>query len=304
MTERLSLHLSRHWYHDIHPTTEMEASEVMKYCNYPFICLDVGCGRGDLALNIASICTEAEMHVCDVNKPSLDACRSRAEALDHDMATRMVFYNSAAQDLFNPHSSSFLHQISTKRTLMQQRHLSSSSREVPVIVVGLHACGGLSDVIMSNCAQLSWPFVCCTCCFASHPHLRDWKPRSTGSAQHVFGELAPLAENNEAEVQHSTMHLLNSIRAEVYSRKRESDCGFTESQLLDLLRNTWTTTCEPLEEGEENARGSSCSLSHNEEETPTQPSELQFIVWQFPAAWSGRNLVVQGFVEPSKLNED
>jgi hypothetical protein len=289
----------------VDPRAEIGVDEVVKYCSSPFLCLDVGCGRGDLALNIATICHDAEVHVCDLNQPSLDACRTRAEELDCSIAQRMHYYHVAAQDLFDPRSSTFLEEVKARQSALEAQTASWSNRGAPVVVVGLHTCGGLSDVIMHNCAQLGWPFMCCTCCFASHPHLRGWEAYHAGHIQEMYAELASLAENNHADIQPATMHLLNSVRAELYSSRTASGetHGASESgvpPLVDSVYEAWKKShAEPAEEEEEEEEeGDSICRAHEQQDdqqaVQKQGKALQVIVWQFPAAWSGRNLVVQG----------
>jgi hypothetical protein len=41
-----------------------------------------------------------------------------------------------------------------------------------VLLVGLHACGGLTDAILALARGLNVAFLVCPCCFVKHPHLR------------------------------------------------------------------------------------------------------------------------------------
>ena len=50
------------------------------------------------------------------------------------------------------------------------------------LVVGLHACGGLSDLIVAHAVAQGAAFVVCTCCFMSNRHLRLPPPSMGGDA--------------------------------------------------------------------------------------------------------------------------
>lgn len=50
--------------------------------------------------------------------------------------------------------------------------LSSQVLETADVLVGLHACGGLSDLILANACVHGAAFAVVTCCFRSHRSMR------------------------------------------------------------------------------------------------------------------------------------
>lgn len=63
------------------------------------------------------------------------------------------------------------------------------------MVVGLHACGGLSDLILALAVDRAAAFCLCTCCFLSHPKMRVPAPRATSTgARAVASSVTTSAE--------------------------------------------------------------------------------------------------------------
>jgi len=125
----------------------------------PLRILDVGGGRGDLALVLAKALprclakgVRCTVTVVDVNAPSLAAGAKRA-ALNGLDATKIIF---AQRDV---------------RELAAELVAQPDAYDV---VVGLHACGGLSDAILALIAtQRRCGFVVCTCCFCANSALAE-----------------------------------------------------------------------------------------------------------------------------------
>ncbi|KAJ4458272.1 putative Nucleic acid-binding; OB-fold [Paratrimastix pyriformis] len=110
---------------------------------------DIGGGRGDLALVIATSLPQLAMTVVDTNEPSLAAGRARAVQLG---LGNIEFVSGSLAD-----------------PPVQQSILGCARP----VMVGLHACGGLSDLILDTAARAGASVLLCTCCFASHPDLLD-----------------------------------------------------------------------------------------------------------------------------------
>eukprot|EP00921_Rhytidocystis_pertsovi_P006750 GHVQ01011451.1.p1 GENE.GHVQ01011451.1~~GHVQ01011451.1.p1 ORF type:complete len:819 (-),score=100.07 GHVQ01011451.1:3977-6211(-) len=108
--------------------------------------VDVGGGRGDLAIAAAKAFGGVWFTVIDMNRLSLDTGRARAVKLGLD---NVEFICKSLTDLVLP------------------------AKGVDV-VMSLHACGGLTDGILHH-GFLGWQtraLLVCTCCFGKHPHLR------------------------------------------------------------------------------------------------------------------------------------
>ncbi|CAJ1400868.1 unnamed protein product, partial [Effrenium voratum] len=105
--------------------------------------LDVGGGRGDLAMQIAAA-FDARVTVVDVNDPSLQAGREAA-------AKRHLAIDFMNLDFGD----------------------EGSRERLPAVdmVVALHACGGLSDAVLEFARQRQVPFLVCPCCHLKHQHL-------------------------------------------------------------------------------------------------------------------------------------
>eukprot|EP00727_Mastigamoeba_balamuthi_P002171 m51a1_g11951 putative ubiquinone menaquinone biosynthesis methyltransferase (486) ;mRNA; r:753227-754684 len=148
--------------------------------------LDVGGGRGDLALAL-SAAGIGLVTVVDTNSPSLAAGRERAAR--EGLADRMRFIDGDASRVAFDGGCD--------------------------LVVALHACGGLSELAVSIAAGLGASFLICTCCFSSNPSLacltgdpETGKPRTPEVA--VLRKLAE-KQSQRAEAARAAA-ALNSIR--------------------------------------------------------------------------------------------
>ena len=147
--------------------------------------LDVGGGRGDLALALAHCFPEARVRVLDANPDSLRAGQARAAEAGVD---NIAF---AVEDVESEKSSAWAAESD--------------------LLVGLHACGGLSDALLRLALGARASFLICTCCFAGNGHLcraGQWpfEPASDKVA------LCRLAESMEREVAAPAQHTVNAGR--------------------------------------------------------------------------------------------
>ena len=120
-----------------------------------WVAIDIGGGRGDLAINLVRAVPHLRMHMMDVHAPSLQAAQATAREHGDSVASRMTF---AVQDVTAFFSSSSL--------LLHEQDKSK------MVLLGLHVCGGLTDAILALARQHRVAFLCCPCCFLKHPHLR------------------------------------------------------------------------------------------------------------------------------------
>ena len=127
-----------------------------------WVLVDIGGGRGDLAVNLARLLPNLRVHMMDVHKPSLQAAQATACEHGPDVASRMSFLEQDVTQLFN--STSLFPGPSSLG-------VSDGQEEKKVILVGLHVCGGLTDAILGEglAARLQLasrapspsPFTCC-----------------------------------------------------------------------------------------------------------------------------------------------
>ena len=157
--------------------------------------LDVGGGRGDLGVAIAAEFPTAEITVVDKNKQSLEAGKEYSQRVGCSQAMNFV-------------EADFLSFLETDADL--------SSDSLPVdVVVGLHACGDLSDLILEYARQRNIPFVVCPCCFnkrwlASRGFTPMWYQVCQDTND--ISALQRLAESEVRSVSFRAMQIINSMR--------------------------------------------------------------------------------------------
>ena len=207
--------------------------------------LDVGGGRGDLALCAAAALPACDVTVIDTNAKSIADGEVRASGSGLSNI-RFVCGDAAAEACAMP--------------------------VAPDLIIGLHACGGLTDLILqlatmaaavcgdtsdgsgvtaqtatdaadadadaagSRCGSSSaFPsFLVVPCCFNKHPQLVspdcDWTTAATApdgpvqlSAEEV-ATLQRLAESSERGTSHRAMMIINSLRLEAVRLARQRAC--------------------------------------------------------------------------------
>jgi hypothetical protein len=157
--------------------------------------LDVGGGRGDLGVAIAAEFPSAEITVVDKNNQSLEAGKEYSQRVGCSQAMNFV-------------EADFLSFVET------DADLSSNSPRVDV-VVGLHACGDLTDLILEYALRRNIPFVVCPCCFnkrwlASSGFTPSWY-KICQNTNDISG-LQRLAESEVRPVSFRAMKIINSMR--------------------------------------------------------------------------------------------
>ena len=151
--------------------------------------VDVGGGRGDLSVYLAARFKDrVSISVIDSNPDAIGIGNSRA--LQHGL--KNVHFQCLSASEFD----------------FSEQHL----------LVGLHACGGLSDLIIQTamCVPSIYGFIMCPCCFGKHSQLitvdqAHWMD-SLDSEQTC--RLCKLAERSDSEVSNKAMQIINSLRIE------------------------------------------------------------------------------------------
>lgn len=178
--------------------------------------VDVGGGRGDLALCVAQALPYCDVTVIDTNAKSVADGAARA-AVTGLQNIRFICDDAAQAGLRAP----------------------------PDLLIGLHACGGLTDLILQlattprlkhtsadgDDSGVAFPsFVVVPCCFNKHPELVshdcDWAEAastSDGATRLLPDEVAflqRLAESSDRSASRRAMWTINSLRLEAVRRKR------------------------------------------------------------------------------------
>ena len=179
-------------------------SELCQIPAQPCDVVDVGGGRGDLAMAVAALVPGTNVSVVESFAPSVHHGRERASELD------------LAVDF----------QISSAASLTAV--LEEQNRRP--VVMALHACGGLTDVALEACAKLRLPFCICPCCYASQPMLRQ---RELAPREQL---LQRLAESNSLQSESSQLAAcaINALRL------RHLDAVPKHSELTAQLPPSWT----------------------------------------------------------------
>jgi hypothetical protein len=141
--------------------------------------VDIGGGRADLSLAIASALPTARVSIIDRNAASLDAGRERAEALG--LQERVRFFDLDVKDLL------LLQDRCSSSEEVQQQHPAIAGVD---LFVGLHACGGLTDKIIELAVQHSAAFIVVPCCFCRAD------PEGVGYAASVACSLVGIPEKD------------------------------------------------------------------------------------------------------------
>lgn len=150
--------------------------------------VDVGGGRGDLALVVAAALGErGHVTVVDTNLESLAAGEQRAAA--EGLLPHMTFIGDRIENVKDFNFS---------------------------LVIGLHACGGLGEYALRLAAVHGASFVLCTCCFNSNPGMAvltrvcDDPPLPLNEVKTLCG----LAEKvtDPPTISRRAMHAMNAMR--------------------------------------------------------------------------------------------
>jgi len=161
--------------------------------------VDVGSGKGDLSLNLAHSFPGCKVVGIDTNGDSLQIGAGRAR--EHNV-TNAQFVNADAEDII-------------KGGKGYDSLQSSFAQNSEVVFVGLHCCGGLSDLVMVMAAKFQASFLCVPCCFHRHVELRTAHCPKTywGLSEEQGKQLCKLCELNDIrQVQTRAMQLANSAR--------------------------------------------------------------------------------------------
>jgi hypothetical protein len=164
----------------------------------PWRFLDVGGGRGDLAVQIAMNYSNSHVVVVDCNESSIAAGREYAARCNVE------------------HRIDFIHQNFADYC---DNYIKGVSGRVDVIVA-LHSCGDLSDLALRFAQQHDCTFVICPCCYPKR-YLAPFKPfwHSLCNNEEEVDSLSRMVEmDNESRNNESrrAMLVINSMRRRAF----------------------------------------------------------------------------------------
>ena len=176
--------------------------------------VDVGGGRGDLAVRIALEFSHTTVTIVDVNERSLQAAKEYAEAMG--VACRV-------------------------RTLAQD--FTTFDEDDVDLVCGLHACGDLSDLAIHFAQRKRCNFMLCPCCYTKR-YIQGFTPKWCGlcyTDDQTNGERQGDGDNDtRKQSEAKTKHRDNS---KVIAKLAETDFQLDISSRARCLINSMRLDC-------------------------------------------------------------
>ena len=160
--------------------------------------LDVGGGRGDLAVAVASGLPTVEVVIVDCNGSSVEAGRDYSRR--RGVADRIEFLTMTFGEYLDLYNS------------------ADNPRDID-FVMALHACGDLSDQALSFAEENGLRFAVCPCCYCKR-YLRPFEPPWRGlCGEEEADALARLVElDDHRDVSVRAMTVVNSMRMGAFGR--------------------------------------------------------------------------------------
>jgi len=152
--------------------------------------LDVGGGRGDLAINMAAH-LGVKVTVVDMNASSLQAGQSAAERAGVDVTFLCMDFRDICKE--------------------------DDLRNVDLLVA-LHACGGLSDAALGFAACRQIAFLVCPCCHLKHAALEPADGWASLCPEEVASILRQLAERDRCSVARRALEAIAALRLRALER--------------------------------------------------------------------------------------
>jgi len=171
--------------------------------------LDVGGGRGDLAVTIALAYTESTVIVIDSNESSILA--GREYAMKCGVNDRVTFLNM-----------NFVDYMKQYEVLVQD---DNKKQEEVNFVVALHACGDLSDMALHFATIYHTNFIIAPCCYTKRylkPFTPYWHTLCTDVNEvHTLSRLVELDDHRD--VSRRAMLVINSMRQSAFTQVDDTD---------------------------------------------------------------------------------
>lgn len=197
--------------------------------------LDIGGGRGDLAVLIAQTFPHAYVTVVDANLSSLRQGKLFARKCGEHVYRRIIFICARFVVNFSFEGAHVLSDADLDDTATPERAAvattpaTSEAAVTPItapaidVVVALHACGGLSDLALHYAATHLCKFLICPCCYLKTPYCMPSSPSApvvpltveTATSEDAYTErlaLLRLAESDSRACSLRASHIVNSQR--------------------------------------------------------------------------------------------
>eukprot|EP00986_Skeletonema_menzelii_P004850 scaffold1698_cov149-Skeletonema_menzelii.AAC.13 len=164
----------------------------------PLTFLDVGGGRGDLAVHIAICYPNAYLIVVDCNESSIAA--GKEYAIKCNVEDRIEFVHQNFSEYYAEYS------------------VKGGSNKVDV-VVALHACGDLSDMALQFAQQNGCGFVICPCCYPKRylaPFQPFWHSLCNDDEVDSLSRMVELDNESRNDESRRAMLVINSMRRQAF----------------------------------------------------------------------------------------
>lgn len=177
--------------------------------------LDVGGGRGDLAVQIACHFPTSHVVVVDSNERSVNAGKEyaakcgvndRINFVCMDFTEYVEQYHGALSSVVNGDDNSFVN-----------------------FVVALHACGDLSDMALSFAKSNGCNFIICPCCYPKRylaPFVPHWHTYCNEKEVSTLSRLVELDDHRE--VSRRAMVVVNSMRQSAFVDQKDNEVKLEE----------------------------------------------------------------------------
>lgn len=248
--------------------------------------LDIGGGRGDLAVLIAQTFPHTLVTVVDANMSSLRQGKAFAKRCGEEVYRRIRFVCARFEasfsfdgvhvlsdaDLDELERSSASHNCEQSTV---SPSVSDVAEQIPTVdvVVALHACGGLSDLALHYAAINQCRFLVCPCCYLKTPYCMPTCARAP---------IVPLTvESAPSETEYTERLAL--------LRLAESDNRACSSRASLIINSQRLNALESILHGQEGEKGGGAIDRTNVGSWQVQLSE-------FPKEYSLRNLVLSSTI--------
>ena len=169
-------------------------NRLQRFGRQPKCVLDVGGGRGDLAVQIALSFTDAKVIAVDCNKSSIEAGKVYAQQCGVDDRIEFV-----------------------ERNFSQYVEEYDTTTQKIDCVVALHACGDLSDMALSFAHSIQCNFIICPCCYTKRyldPFVPYWYTYCNEEERDSLTRLVELDDHRT--VSRRAMIVINSMRRSAF----------------------------------------------------------------------------------------
>ena len=165
-----------------------------KFKKKPRCFLDVGGGRGDLAVALALAFEDSRVIAVDCNRSSIDAGKLYARQCEVDDRIEFIEMNFS-------------------------RYVEECKAEKHEIdcIVALHACGDLSDMALSLARSINCDFIICPCCYTKRylaPFIPYWHQYCTEGEVDSLTRLVELDDHRD--ISRRAMVVINSMRLNAF----------------------------------------------------------------------------------------